>query len=83
MELPERVERYVERWFQRSGQTDWPTVRRVARALRVRQVEVEEAVDGHPAGNLMLTGYNIEDIGLADLFVENINPPAGSSERGE
>lgn len=41
----ERVRRYAERYFQRSGQTEFPTVRQEAHALKMRVGEVEQAVD--------------------------------------
>lgn len=73
---PQRVERYVEGYFQRSGRTDWPTVRQVARAVKLRQREVEMAVEDHPAGNLMLTMYNVEGgTPLGEQFVETYSPP--------
>lgn len=37
-----RVVCYAERFFQRSGKTEFPTVRQVARALRLQQSEVEQ-----------------------------------------
>jgi hypothetical protein len=73
---PWRVERYVERYFQEHGRTEWPTVRQVARALGLRQADVEQAVDGHPADNLELASYlTVVPEKLADHFVKTINPP--------
>ncbi len=71
-----RVEGYVERSFQRSGQTGFPTVRQVARAIGIRQDEVEGAVDDHPTGNLQLTYYRAAVMPpLGDYFVETISEP--------
>lgn len=70
----DRIERYVERFFQRSGRTEWPEVRRVARALRLRQAEVELAVDSHD--NLQLTTYDGQDDPLGDHLVETLEPLA-------
>ena len=76
---PQRVERYAERYFQRSGRTEFPTVRQVARALRLRQREVEMAVEDHPTSNLFLTMYNVEGgTPLGEQFVETYNPPEES-----
>lgn len=73
---PQRVERYAERYFQRSGQHDWPTVRQAARSLKLRQSEIEQAVDDNE--NLDLTYWYVQGIDrvpIGDWFVEAINPP--------
>jgi hypothetical protein len=54
--LEQRAARYATRHWLAASMTSWPTVRQVARALRVRQVEVEEASEG--CGSLMLQGCN-------------------------
>ena len=70
-----RIEQYVERRYQRSGGTAFPTVREVARAFGVRRVAVEEAVEEHD--NLILTSYFARfPAPLGDHFVETIDPPA-------
>lgn len=72
----ERIERYVERRFQKSGRTEFPTVRQVARALNLRVSEISEIADA--GDNLMLTYYNIKgwsSVPKGDWFIETINPP--------
>lgn len=74
MTIAERIERYAERYFQQHGRTEFPTVRRVARALRIRQDEVEQEADGNE--NLMLTRYNVRPTPpVAEWFVEVLNEP--------
>lgn len=71
MYLHDRVYRYAERKFQKSGMTTFPTVRQVARALKVTQVEVQDAVTGDPECCLMLTSYDCSPPQpLGDHFVE-------------
>lgn len=49
---------YVERYFARHGRTEWPTVRRAARALGWTQDRVVEAVEGDPESRMFLSAYN-------------------------
>ena len=70
--LHERIARYVERSFQKSGMTEFPTVRQVARALGLRQGLVEAAIDDDPTGRLMLTFWYAEDQRLGDHFMETL-----------
>ena len=58
---------YAERSFQRSGRTQFPTVRQVARACRMRQREVEQVCED--TGEACLQGLNVEDWKLGDLEV--------------
>lgn len=58
---------YAERSFLRSGRTQFPTVRQVARACRIRQCEVEQICED--TGAACLQGYNVEDSKLGDLEV--------------
>lgn len=58
---------YAERSFQRSGRAQFPTVRQVARACRIRQREVEKICED--TGAACLQGYNVEDWKLGDLEV--------------
>ncbi len=67
MNKAQRIIDCAERMFQRSGQTEFPSVRRVARACRIRQSEVETACDD--TGFACLQGYNVEDWKLGDLEV--------------
>lgn len=57
LENYERIWRYAERSFQKSGQTEFPTVQRVARAVRLTQQEIVDGIDDYPEF-LMLTSYN-------------------------
>ena len=59
--------KYAERSFLRSGRTQFPTVRQVARACRMRQRDVEQACED--TGEACLQGLNIEDWKLGDLEV--------------
>ena len=56
----EKVYRYVEKKFQESGMTTFPEVRKVARALRMTQKAVQDACEGTPDCNLMLTSWFTE-----------------------
>lgn len=42
----QRIARYIEGYFYRSGRTEFPTIRRIAKSLRMRQVNVLDIVDG-------------------------------------
>jgi NADH:ubiquinone oxidoreductase subunit E len=64
----ERLIAYVRRYFARHRQEEFPTVRRVARALGMRQADVETEADELP---LMLTAYHTAPAQpLGDHFVE-------------
>lgn len=67
MNAYDRIFDYAERSFQRSGQTQFPTVRQVARACRCTQSTVQDAVDS--TGRGCLDGVNVEDWRLGDLEV--------------
>ncbi len=58
---------YAERSFLRSGRTQFPTVRQVARACRIRQCEVEQICED--TGEACLQGLNVENWNLGDLEV--------------
>lgn len=71
----ERLYRYVEGYFQRSGGTEFPTVRQCARALGWRQARVLEAVEEHEL--LFTSDYFTEEYAAGtlpdgDLFVESL-----------
>ena len=69
MNLTDKVWRYSERHFQRSGKTKFPTVAQVARSLKVKQCEVEQACEDSEL--LMLTSYNVRPAPtLGEHFVE-------------
>jgi hypothetical protein len=68
------VRRYAERYFQRSGRTEFPTVRQVAHALRLRVGEVEQAVDDSD-GTMALAYWHVEwTEPLGGHFVEVYDP---------
>ncbi len=71
----QRLSLYVERFFARSGNTEWPTVRQAARALRWRMERVEATCDGDPESELFLSSYHAyPEPTLAEHFVERYNP---------
>ena len=63
----DQIGAYATRYWKRNRMEKWPTVREVARGLGISQKLVESAADD---GDLMLTGYNVEDVRLGDLTVE-------------
>lgn len=70
--IAERVAAYAYRHWIEAGMTEWPTVRQTARALRIRQCDIDECSgDGH----YDLTGYNCEDFERGDYFVEATTHP--------
>jgi len=72
----DRVAVYAERFFQRHNRERFPTVRRVAKSLKLRHCDVILACSGDPQERLILTGYNFCDEGdcgfPGDLYVEVI-----------
>lgn len=72
--LADRIEAYAERYFQRSGRTEWPEVRRVAKRFNRPQAVIEQAAEDHD--NLMLTSWNTEvPEPLGSAFVEVVDDP--------
>jgi hypothetical protein len=67
MDAYDRIFAYAERSFQRSGQTQFPTVRQVARACNCPQSLIEEAIES--TGRGCLDGVNVEGWKLGDLEV--------------
>jgi hypothetical protein len=67
MDLHDKILACAERHFQRSGQTEFPTVRLVARRCRCRQSDVQEMVES--TGRACLDGVNVEGWKLGDLEV--------------
>ena len=75
---PERLHKYVERRFQESGRTEWPTVRECARSLKVKQANVGNIAEEHEA--FCLSCYQVDfRVPCGDWFVETLNdlPPDG------
>jgi len=68
----DRVIDFAERYFQRSGQTMFPSVRHVARACRCTQDFVVEAAES--TGRACLDGVNIANWTLGDLEVYVTRP---------
>jgi hypothetical protein len=67
----DRLHGYAERYFQRSGRTEWPTVRMASKALRMTCDDIENAVSGDPDDRMQLTAYQVEfDFPLGEHFVE-------------
>lgn len=83
VQYTERLYRYVERFFERSGRTDWPTVRRCARALGLPQSEVMQQIadDERLDTTYYNVGYRVPD---GDWFVESYCPlPSEATIEGE
>lgn len=70
-DLHARIIRVAEAYFQRSGCTEFPSVRYVAKRLRCRHADIE-ALDGF---DFCLEGVNVEGWQLGDLHVYVTNPP--------
>ena len=71
-----RVERYVERFFQRHECTQFPTCRQVAKALRMRNADVMQEVEDND--NLQTTYWNVgwyERVPDGDRFIETLETP--------
>lgn len=67
----DRLFRYVQRVFFRSGRTKFPTVRDAARALRWRYSEVTAAVEGDPDTRMFFRGGD-NDSGAQRIEVEAV-----------
>lgn len=78
--LEDRIVACAERHFQRSGCTEFPKVRQVARRCRCRQSEVESVQD---SGRICLDGVNVEGWRLGDLEVYVFEGAAPEAEGGE
>jgi hypothetical protein len=61
----------AERYFQRSGRTQFPTVRLIARRLGCKQQHIEDATG---EGLYCLDGVNVEGWKLGDLEIYVFNP---------
>jgi hypothetical protein len=71
MHTHERIYKYVERKFQASGCTKFPTVRQVSRALGLKQSVVVEELEGDPEGRMFTTEWNVSPPDpIGDHFVE-------------
>lgn len=67
-----RLFRYVERFFARAQQTEWPTVQHAARSLGWTQARVEQAIEGDPDQRLFLSSYFTRpEPKLGEHFVES------------
>lgn len=72
----DRIVRYGERYWHRARHERWPTVREVARALRMKQSDVLDCAGDQcrDRSSVMLTGYNWQDVRAGDLMVEIQSP---------
>lgn len=69
----DRLWNYAERFFQRAGKTQWPTVRQCAKSLRWPHARVIDAVES--SEYLMLTYYNVAwRVADGARFVETLEP---------
>ncbi len=72
MKDAERLYAYVESYFARHQQTEWPTVRRIAKSLGWTQMRVQEAIDGDPDGRCFTSSYFVApDPPFGEHFVES------------
>jgi len=53
-DLSKRIADYAYRFWMRAGMTEWPSVKRTARSLRIRQEDIENAEHG---GDFCITQY--------------------------
>lgn len=67
----ERIARAAYRHWKQHDMTQWPIVRQLARSLRIRQ-QIFEDCSGD--GLYQLTGVNVEDVRIGDLYVEATTP---------
>ena len=76
-----RVYRYVEAYFERSGNTSFPTVREVCQSCRIRQDDLLNNVLPD-SERLFISSLDAEKITSADMHVESygeMSPRAGES----
>lgn len=72
MRNADRIAAYAYRYWSRAKMEEWPTIRMAARALRLRQVDIEEC-EGD--GTFILTAYNVGGgTPLGDHFIEAETP---------
>lgn len=67
-----KLYKYVEDFFARTGNTEWPTIRQTARSLKISQKEVAQLVEDHD--DLFTSYYNVEGrhkLPLGDFFIES------------
>ena len=74
MDDVDRIHIFAEDFFNKHNHESWPTVRQVARGLKLRQYQVEDAIEGDPKNRLMLTSFPTETA-LGDHFVEAYQRP--------
>jgi len=70
--LPKLVYNYTEKFFQKKDKTEFPTVRRVSRALKVKIPDILQAIEDHE--HMFTSGHNIENITDGSLYVETTVP---------
>lgn len=67
----DRVAAYAYNFWMQHHMEEWPDVRQVARALRLRHAEIDDCSGD---GRYQLTGYNVEGFKLGDFSVEAMTP---------
>lgn len=72
-DLNQKIYKYTEKKFRLSRYREFPTVRHVAIALKISQRDVVDECESNPFGQLMLTGYDMEDYNIGDLNVETLH----------
>lgn len=78
--LGQRIARYAYRYWMRAGMTEWPSVRQTARALGLKQAEIEEASNGYDDYQLTQYFCNPPEP-LADHSVEAMTPEVDEAWR--
>lgn len=63
-----RIRAYAIRYFEQAGQVRWPTLREVARSVRISQADVVDVIESTDC-DIDLTGFNF-DIPTGAKFVE-------------
>lgn len=67
----DRLHAYAEAFFQRSGRTEWATIRQAARSLGWRQERVYDAIEGDPHDRMFVSSYfSCAEPSLGDYFIE-------------
>lgn len=76
-----RLHAYVERFFARSGNTTFPTVKQAAKAMGLKQAEVFEVVEEH-SGVMFLTSYFTDPPQRIGEYYINSDEPVEKQKKG-
>lgn len=69
----DRLFAYAEAFFQRSGRTEWTTIRQAARSLGWHQERVYDAIEGDPHDRMFVSSFfATPEPSLGDYFIETI-----------